>query len=220
MPTESRKYGLAIFDCDGVLVDGEDLSVGIIIRLMSELGVKMTAKDVNRLSQGLTDRDMWRKFEHEYEVTIPHELTTRYNREELALLRTGVHAVEGVESAIRSFGHHDQPICVASSGPQAKLAVTLGVTGLGSYFHGDVFSASQVENGKPAPDLFSFAARSMGVTPERCVVIEDSRNGILAGLAAGMTVLAFAPDNSIAQVDDLGVPLFGSMSELPRLLGH
>ncbi len=216
MPTESRKYGLVIFDCDGVLVDGEDLSVGIIIRLMSELGVKMTAKDVNRLSQGLTDGHMWRKFEHEYEVTIPHELTTRYNREELALLRTGVHAVEGVESAIRSFGHHDQPICVASSGPQAKLAVR----GHRPNFHGDVFSASQVENGKPAPDLFLFAARSMGVTPERCVVIEDSRNGILAGLAAGMTVLAFAPDNSIAQVDDLGVPLFGSMSELPRLLGH
>ena len=215
----NRLYDLVIFDCDGVLVDSEGLSESIIVRLLSELGVSLTGPDVNRLSQGLSDQDMWAMFEREFKLRIPNELIERFDREEAAVMRAELKAVPGVEDVLRRLTHGDQRICVASSGSKTKMSITLDETSLEPFFNGQIFSASQVANGKPAPDLFLFAAESMGTEPERCVVIEDSRNGVLAGLAAGMTVLGFAPLSSGAKIDDLGVPLFASMADLPTLLG-
>ncbi len=217
-PNPPPPYDLVIFDCDGVLVDSEGLSENVIIRLMAEIGVDMTPDDVHRLSHGLSDRDMWLLFEREYRVSIPNELIARFDQEELVVMRAELEATNGVEAVVRSLFERGQPICVASSGTKAKMSVTLAVTGLEPYFRGNIFSASQVERGKPAPDLFLFAAESMAENAESCVVIEDSRNGVLAGLAAGMTVFGFTPDTSPALLDDLGIQLFPNMSELPALL--
>ncbi len=211
-------FELVIFDCDGVLVDSEGLSEQIIARLMAEVGVEMTPADVNRLSQGLSDQDMWARFEQEYAVTIPERLIERYGKEELEVMRSELKAFEGVVGTVSALVERGQAICVASSGSKAKMGVTLAVTGLERYFRGNIFSASQVERRKPAPDLFLFAAESMAANPESCAVIEDSRNGVLAGLAAGMTVFGFAPGTSPALLAELGIQLFQNMSELPALL--
>ncbi|MBS1892828.1 MAG: HAD-IA family hydrolase [Actinobacteria bacterium] len=113
----------------------------------------------------------------------------------------------------------DIPTCVASSGSQEKMRLTLGLTGLRERFEGRIFSADEVERGKPAPDLFLFAAESMGARPEDCFVVEDSPFGAAAASAAGMRALGYAPDHDGAALAREGATVFRSMAELPGLLG-
>ena len=114
----------------------------------------------------------------------------------------------------------DVPSCVASSGSHERMRRTLGHTGLLDHFDGRLFSALEVERGKPAPDLFLHAARSLGADPARCVVVEDSPYGVEGGVAAGMRVLGYGA--GLAGPEPLraaGAEVFGHMSEVPALLG-
>jgi len=126
-------------------------------------------------------------------------------------------AVEGIHAALASI---TLPVCVASNGPMSKLTHTLGLTKLLPHFEGRIFSAYEVGSWKPDPGLFLHSARSLGVNPSRCIVVEDSLPGIWAAKAAGMRVLGFtAGDAEVAL--ELGTDcseLFDSMSELPALL--
>ena len=111
------------------------------------------------------------------------------------------------------------PVCVASSGTHERMRFTLGLTGLWDRFEGRIFSVEDVAEGKPAPDIFLHAAANMDVTPSRCAVVEDSVSGVVAGLAAGMTVFAFA--GGVTDAGQLAVGdavVFGDMRELPALL--
>lgn len=131
-------------------------------------------------------------------------------------LQEHVLPVPGVVEVLNSL---TIPYCVASNGRPAKLALTLGVSGLAKYFAGRMFTATEVAHGKPAPDLFLLAATRMGVTPARCVVVEDSTNGVAAGRAAGMRVLGYSgagnPD-ALTDADEI----FSRMADLPGLLCH
>ncbi len=115
-------------------------------------------------------------------------------------------------------------MCVASSGAHDKIFATLSRTGLYRRFAPHIFSASQVGNGKPAPDLFLFAAAQMKYSPHRCVVVEDSIAGVMAGVAAGMTVLGFVggshcQSDDKARLRDAGATLvFDDMRQLPNLI--
>jgi HAD superfamily hydrolase (TIGR01509 family) len=109
--------------------------------------------------------------------------------------------------------------CVASSGEIQKMRFTLGITGLLPKFEGRLFSVTQVERGKPAPDIYLFAANAMGVSPTRCVVVEDSPVGAQAGLRAGMTVLGFTGHTPAQQLIQVGVQrTFADMRDLPAIL--
>ena len=105
---------------------------------------------------------------------------------------------------------------MASSGSHEKIRTSLGTTGLLARFDGRIFSATDVEHGKPAPDLFLHAAASMGFAPADCVVVEDAPAGVAAGRAAGMRVLGYAALTPAAALE--GARVFGSMAELPGLL--
>jgi beta-phosphoglucomutase-like phosphatase (HAD superfamily) len=126
--------------------------------------------------------------------------------------------VEGIVDALQVIGG---PTCVASSGTHAKIRFSLGLTGLLDYFYFDdrIFSVQDVSRGKPAPDLFLYAAECMGVSPEACAVVEDSPSGIEAALAAGMRAFAFSggvvPPDRIGRT---GVVVFDDMRLLPDLL--
>jgi HAD superfamily hydrolase (TIGR01509 family) len=106
----------------------------------------------------------------------------------LAALRTDLTAVAGVEALLRDV---PVPFCLASSSPMERIMTSLQTIALADHFEGRIFNAAMVAHGKPAPDLFLHAARTLGATPERCVVIEDSPVGIEAGLRAGMQVIGF-----------------------------
>jgi HAD superfamily hydrolase (TIGR01509 family) len=122
-----------------------------------------------------------------------------------------------VPGIVRALDAITLPTCVASSGSHDKMSFTLGHTGLYDRFAGRIFSSDQVSRGKPAPDLFLFAAGAMDVAPEQCVVIEDSPVGVAAARAAGMRALGFAATTPPERLKDADV-VFASMDALPRLL--
>jgi HAD superfamily hydrolase (TIGR01509 family) len=145
---------------------------------------------------------------------VPAGWNERRRERLLAALEAELRPVDGVVEALDAI---DAPTCVASSGEHHKMRLTLGVTGLWERFEGRIFSATEVEHGKPAPDLFLHAAERMGAAPERCAVVEDSPFGVEAALAAGMRALGYAGGVSTAAA--LGdAEVFSDMRELPALL--
>jgi len=210
---------LVVFDCDGVLVDTERLTVGVEARVLTGLGWPISAEEVVERWMGkssatqlsdLTERlgpDGAREFD---ELTTA-ELQSVFERE--------LTAIDGVAELVAALHDAGVPTCVASSGTHDRMRETLGITGLRPLFEGRIFSATEVPLGKPAPDLFLHAARSLGADPRRCTVVEDSVYGVRAGVAAGMQVYGFAggltPRTALA---DAGATTFDRMTELVPLL--
>ena len=179
---------LLIFDCDGVLVDSETLSCQVDAELLTECGVPYTSQDVAREFIGVSLKDQIARIEALHGFRLPDDFAERLNRTLFARFETELKPIEGVRDAILALPY---PRCVASSSLPDRIALTLRVTGLSDLFV-DIFSASQVARGKPAPDLFLHAAAQMRVSPAECLVIEDSTAGVQAALAAGMRVIGFS----------------------------
>ena len=126
--------------------------------------------------------------------------------------------IPGVEAVIQTLQARSVPFCVASSGPREKIEANLGTTGLLAYFQELIVSAYEVGSWKPDPSLFLHAARTLGVAPETCAVIEDSLPGVQAGVAAGMTVFGYARDTETETLAAAGAQVFQGMNQLPALL--
>jgi HAD superfamily hydrolase (TIGR01509 family) len=211
-------FELVIFDCDGVLIDSERLGVKVDTAALHELGWPLSEAEVIERFVGRSDRDNQAAIEAHLRRKLPdgwaEQIETRY-RESFAQALT---PVDGVLDALDRI---TLPTCVASGATHAHLRYTLGLTGLYDRFAGRIFSAEDVANGKPAPDLFLHAAGQMDADPVGCVVVEDSRPGVEAARAAGMRVLAFAgglsPAEALAGPDTV---VFDDMRELPALLGE
>jgi HAD superfamily hydrolase (TIGR01509 family) len=179
---------LLVFDCDGVLVDSEILVVAIEAELLQSVGIPMTPDEVIATCVGLSDAEMHRRIEARWEVRLPDDFVERKQARIAAAFETALQPVAGMPELLdRAHG----PRCVASSSAPTRLRRALELTGFIQHFEPNLFSASMVERGKPAPDLFLHAAAAMGVRPDRSVVIEDSPYGVAAGRAAGMTVIGF-----------------------------
>lgn len=205
---------LVIFDCDGVLVDSERLAVRTEAEILSDLGWPLTEADIVERFGGRSAAYMQEEIEMHLDRNIDwdSEFEPRYRE----VFERELVAVPGVIDALDEI---TSPVCVASSGSHDKMRFTLGKTGLFDRFDGRIFSVDQVVHGKPAPDIFLFAADQMGVPPDRCVVIEDSVSGVTAGLAAGMAVFAFA--GGVTGSEALSIPgamVFDDMRELPAAL--
>ncbi len=179
---------LLIFDCDGVLVDSEPLSIRVLMETMHDLGVPMTAAECYHHFLGRSLSSMKTTLSDAYGRTLTdHQLAAM--RERLyTLYRAELKPIVGIARALDAI---DLPCCVASSSLPDRIKLSLGLTGLTHYFGAHVFSATMVANGKPAPDLFLLASQRMSEAPENCIVIEDSPAGIEAAHRAGMRALAF-----------------------------
>jgi HAD superfamily hydrolase (TIGR01509 family) len=207
---------LVIFDCDGVLIDSERLSIKVDVLVLRELGWPLSEAEVIERFVGRSDRETQLAIEAHLGRKLPHDwqeqVTARYHE----LFAGELSPVEGVLEALDRI---TLPSCIASSGTHAHLRYTLSLTGLYDRFAGRIFSAEDVGRGKPAPDLFLHAAEQMAAGPAACVVVEDSRAGVEAARAAGMRVLAFAGGLTSAQLlDGPGTTVFEDMRDLPRLL--
>ena len=212
---------LVIFDCDGVLVDTERLTVVVEARMLTELGWPNTPADVVRRFLGRTSEAMLAEVEQHLGPERTRLFDERSTAEIDEAFESGLVAVTGVESVIQALADRGTATCVASSGSHAKMRRTLGLTGLDRHFDGNIFSASEVEHGKPAPDLFLYAARRMRTPPGRCAVIEDSVYGVRAAVSAGMTAYGFAGGLTPGNVlEEAGAVVFEDMSELLDLLPH
>jgi len=207
-------FDLVIFDCDGVLVDSERLAVRTESEILSTLGWPLTESDIVERFVGRSAEYMHREIERQLGRTVDWD--TEFELRYKEVFEDQLVPVAGVVEAL------DQimvPTCVASSGSRAKIRFTLGLTGLLDRFGDRIFSADEVPHGKPAPDIFLYAADQMGVQPRRCAVIEDSVFGVSAGSAAEMAVFAFAGGVTSASKLSLdGAIVFDDMLALPDLL--
>jgi len=206
--------GLVIFDCDGVLVDSERLAVRTEAALLAGLGWPLTEVEIVERFVGRSAEYMQHEIEHHLGRPIDWdaEFESRYR----AVFERELAPVDGIVEALDAI---TVPTCVASSGSLDKMAITLGCTGLYDRFVGRIFSADEVANGKPAPDVFLYAAARMTTEPARCVVIEDSASGVAAGMAAGMRVIAYGGGVTPAhRLAGDGVVVIDDMRALPGFL--
>ena len=182
------RFDLVIFDCDGVLVDSEVISCRAHAEVLTRHGYPISVEQVFDRFLGRSSRQAHLEVEAELGRSLPDDFHAQLQDELFQSFATTLEAIPHIDPALAAVA---RPVCVASSGSQERMRVSLGRAGLYDKFAPHIFSASQVQRGKPAPDLFLFAAAQMATPPERCLVIEDSRAGIAGALAAGMTVFGF-----------------------------
>jgi HAD superfamily hydrolase (TIGR01509 family) len=206
---------LVIFDCDGVLVDSERLAVEIDVRAIGALGWTITREEVIERHVGRSTADVIADIEAHIGRSIPQGWDVEWDEEYRRVFDEELEAVPGVQEAVRVLDAQGLATCVASSGSHRKMRRTLGRTGLWDHFEGRVFSVSQVERGKPAPDLFLYAAQQLGIAPGRCVVVEDSRFGVAGAKAADMVAIGYAGGITPAVHLEAADTVITDMADLP-----
>lgn len=184
-----NRISAVIFDMDGVLLDSEPLHLRATQAALGERGASYTERD-NRAFFGATDAELFGVLRILFDLPVPAATLVAAKRDRLvALIRTEARPLPGVPAVPRQLRTAGLPLALASSSPRPVVDVVLETLGLEGLFQA-VVSGDDVARGKPAPDAFLLAARRLGVPAERCLVVEDSRNGVLAAKAAGMTVAA------------------------------
>lgn len=179
-----------IFDCDGVLVDSEKLALEIELEVLGELGLTFERDDYVLRFMGLSTEAFHTAIEEESLKRLGRSIVAEVRGSE-RLRQVMIEQLTEVPGALAAIAALDQPKAIASSGSRAGLERKLKQTGLWEHFAPHVYSADHVAKAKPAPDLFLHAATALGVAPRQCLVLEDSVNGVIGAMAAGMTVWGF-----------------------------
>jgi HAD superfamily hydrolase (TIGR01509 family) len=219
------KFDAVLFDCDGVLVDSEYISSGVLRDMLDEMGLAMSHDDVLRQFVGKTMKDElgWIGKMTNRDVGLPwlEEFWRRRNEALGARVEAIPHAVEAVRAL---HAHCKGRIACASGADRAKIVLQLNKSGLMPFFEGRIFSGYEMARSKPAPDVYLAAARGLGVDTAACIVIEDSVTGVTAGRAAGSTVFGYSPGGPAhspanALLEAGAYAVFADMGVLPHLLG-
>lgn len=179
--------GLIIFDCDGVLVDSELIDARVRSECLRAEGFNITAEDLAE-HPGISGAHLVAMIEGRFQRRLPTDFMKTARAKIMSVFTNELKAVDGISDLLELL---QVPICVATNSHPDRVRHSLEVTGLWQFFNPHVFSAAMVANGKPAPDLFLFAAERLKTHPADCLVVEDSINGIKAAQAAGMKVVGF-----------------------------
>jgi HAD superfamily hydrolase (TIGR01509 family) len=210
---------LIVFDCDGVLVDSETLENEIAAQCLTQAGYPISGPETRARYIGLTMGALMTMVEADMGKSLPKGWLDDFYARSHARLRHEIKAIDGVAEAIEAIVALGLETAVASSGEHAKMAITLGQTGLLPRFEGCIFSAQDVSAGKPAPDVYLLAAKSLGHAPDTCCAVEDSPNGVRAGISAGMYVFGYAAQIDPQKLIDAGAhEVFADMRDLPLLV--
>jgi HAD superfamily hydrolase (TIGR01509 family) len=219
--TRSGTIGLVIFDGDGVLYDTEPVVCRVQADVITALGHPITDADA-RTHIGKTGAEFYAAMAERFAMTIPSDINQRFVKRYTEILAEGLETIPGVRELIAGL---TVPYCLATNSTRLRLDVTLKATGLTDVFEGRAFCLDDVARGKPAPDLFLLAAKTMGVAPADCLVIDDNIAGITAARAAGMRAVGFvgASHNAPGQADTLiaagAERVCATMDEFGALLG-
>lgn len=217
-------FEAVLFDCDGVLVDSEGITNGVLREMLHELGWPISARECVELFIGRALKDQWPVILEHTGVHIDDAWIASFRARRDLALRERVTAIPGVLAALgtirRAYGTQ---LAVASGADRAKVEMQLDLTGLAGFFGDRVFSGMEMPRSKPAPDVYLAAARALGVAPDRAVVVEDSVAGVIAGVAAGATVLGYSNGSLTSAAPEAlraaGASLvLGDMAELPGLV--
>lgn len=212
--------GLVIFDCDGVLIDSEVISARMLIAALARHGVTVDRAYVARHFLGRSFPTVVEKICSDFAVDLPEAFEATFRADLLARFERELRIMPGVPAMLAAL---QVPVWLATSSSAQRLRRSLEIVGLTGAFAGRTTTASEVPRGKPAPDLFLRAAACAGVAPAACVVIEDSRMGLVAARAAEMRVLHFTggshlrglPADALAGAAEAR---FHDFAELPALL--
>ncbi|WP_135081630.1 HAD family hydrolase [Terasakiella sp. SH-1] len=214
-------FDLIIFDCDGVLVDSELLASDILSEELARYGLDITPRECRERFTGSSLKRVKEIVFQSKGIELPDNFEELLRIRDRRVFEERLRPVSGIEETLDML---HLPLCVASSGSVEKITHSLKLTGMYSRLAPHLFSAEMVSRGKPAPDLFLYAAEKMGVSPNRCLVIEDSPVGIKAAKKAGMTAFGFAGAShagpGYAEMLDLtGADItFREMFALPNLI--
>ncbi len=212
---KNKKINLIIFDCDGVLVDSEEISNKILLEMTKEFGLVMSMQEAIRNFSGRSFKDILQQIESKINGKLTSDFEKEYRIRTYSAFKTELKPIKGVKKFIEDLSI---PYCVASSGPVEKIKNNLTVTGLYKRFGDNVFSSYQINSWKPEPDIFLYAAREMGFSPAECIVIEDSKAGVVAAKQGGFNVFGFANQNNSKLLADEGAIVFYDFEELPKIL--
>jgi HAD superfamily hydrolase (TIGR01509 family) len=190
---------LIIFDCDGVLVDSEIICVDVLISELKKVGVDVSIDYFHQHFLGRSFAHVNGRILDSFNVDLGTDFESNYQQRLLQVFETKLQPTTDVRLVLEQL---QTPYCLATSSSVDRTKKALELTGLSDFFDGKVFTASLVKNGKPAPDLFLFAAQKMGVKPENCLVIEDSIPGLKAAQAAGMLVWQYLGGSHMTQEKD------------------
>ncbi|MFG2790657.1 HAD family hydrolase [Streptomyces sp. NPDC048419] len=212
------RYDLVIFDNDGVLVDSEPISNRLLAAYLTELGHPTSYEESLRDYMGSAMHRIHDLVEERTGRKLPADFDDVFHARVFAAFERDLEPVVGAVGLLEKLAADEVPYCVASSGSHERIRVGHRKTGLDRWFdEGRVFSSQDVGRGKPAPDLFLYAAERMGVAPERCVVVEDSPLGVRAANAAGMDVYGFTAMTPAERLTG-ATQLFSDLGELTDLL--
>ena len=212
-----KKYELIIFDCDGTLVDSEQITNSLIALMIKERGMEISQEECLHLFAGKTIRHITEYIDSNGVSIDHHQFEVEYRHRCDALFKRDLKPINGVHNLLESL---DIPFCVASNGPIVKMNTTLPATGLSKYFNEkNIFSAYEIDSWKPDPELFLHAASEMGVDQNSCLVIEDTWSGVMGAINAGIDVWAFNPDMD-RRLYLGGIPNFYDMSFIRQNLKY
>jgi HAD superfamily hydrolase (TIGR01509 family) len=218
------RFDAVLFDCDGVLVDSEAITNGVLRDMLEELGWKLTREECMRIFLGKAVKDERGLIEGHTGQPLTEDWLVRFReRRNLGLM----HGVQPIRNALpcvqRLHRRFDGRIACASGADRFKVELQLDKCGLMPYFQGRIYSGHELPRSKPAPDVYLAAAAGLGVMPARCAVVEDSVAGVTAGVAAGSLVFGYSPPESGHDVPDAllaagACAIFTDMSLLADLL--
>ena len=211
-------WDLIIFDCDGVLVDSEPIADRVFPEVLAAEGICISQEEVKEWFTGYSLKSCLETIHRHLGITAPEGIKEKYYSRLFNEFKKSLKLIPGIKEVLDSVPY---PICVASSGEHEKMQISLNIVGLLPKFKNRIFSATEVVNGKPAPDLFLYAAEKCNADPKHCAVIEDSTPGVKAGIAADMTVFAYINPSKSLFLDTfkkLGAITFNNMKDLPELL--
>ncbi|HWI81068.1 HAD family phosphatase [Ramlibacter sp.] len=219
------RFEAVLFDCDGVLVDSEPITNGVLRDMLEELGWQLSAEECMRLFIGKAVKDERAVIEANTGQPLTEDWLGRFRERRNVGLVQGVQPIRGAVGAVAIV--HERVggrIACASGADRFKVELQLDKCGLMPYFAGRIFSGHETPRSKPAPDVYLAAAAALGVDPGRCAVVEDTVTGVAAGLAAGATVFGYSPpeaghDAPRALRAAGALQIFGDMALLPDLLG-
>jgi HAD superfamily hydrolase (TIGR01509 family) len=209
------KYKCIIFDCDGVLVDSEPISNQILADMANNLGANIDLDYAMKNFKGSHFKECMSLISTLVTKPIPDSFESDYRTKSLDTFKKEMKPIKGIHNVINKL---DIPFCVASSGPENKIRLNLEITDLLPYFEGKIFSCYAIQKWKPDPSIFLLAAKTMGFNVKDCLVIEDSKLGVLAAKNGGFDVFGYTEHDYNNELEPLCNKTFNNMSQLLNLL--
>lgn len=210
-----NKYKCIIFDCDGVLIDSESIAIDTLVEMANKLGANMDFKESMISFKGKSLNSCLDLISRRLQNSLPVNFEKDYRTKSFENFKQQVKPIKGIKKVLDNL---KIPFCVASSGPENKIRLNLELTGLLPYFENRIFSCYSIQKWKPEPDVFLWAAKTMGYESKDCLVIEDSISGVRGAKAGGFTVFGYSEHDYHDELKNEADLIFNDMVKLLDLL--